>query len=124
MSVEFAWRPQEGPQLEAVLATWADELFFGGARGGGKSDFLLGDFLQDVPRYGRNWQGILFRRTYPELQEIILRTNAIFPRTGAKWHEQRREWEWPNGAKLRMRYLERNADASRYQGHQYTWIGS
>lgn len=119
----FVWRPQPGPQAEAIRATWCDELFFGGARGGGKSDFLLGDFLQDVWRYGAHWQGVLFRRTYPELSEIIGRSQRLYPQTGATWHEADKEWRWPNGAKLRMRYIERYADISRYQGHQYTWMG-
>lgn len=117
------WSPQIGAQAEAISATWCDELFFGGARGGGKSDFLLGDFLQDVGRYGKHWQGVLFRRTYPELQEIIGRSKRLFSLTGATWKEQEKQWEWANGACLRMRYLEREDDASRYQGHQYTWIG-
>lgn len=118
-----AWSPQPGPQLEAITADWCDELFYGGAAGGGKSDFLLGDFLQDVPTYARNWQGILFRRTYNELEELIRRSREIYPSSGAVWHEQAKTWTWPNGALLRMRYVERDADATRYQGHQYTWIG-
>jgi hypothetical protein len=118
-----AWSPQPGPQLEAITADWCGELFYGGAAGGGKSDFLLGDFLQDVPTYGRNWQGILFRRTYNELEELIRRSREIFPASGAVWHEQAKTWTWPNGANLRMRYIERDADATRYQGHAYTWIG-
>lgn len=65
----------------------------------------------------------MFRRTYPELQEIILRSHEIFGPTGATWRESDKDWRWPNGAYLRMRYLEREADAARYQGHQYTWIG-
>lgn len=117
------WSPQPGPQTEAIRATWCSELFFGGARGGGKSDYLLADFLQDVPRHGRHWRGVLFRRTYPELQELISRSRTLFAGTGAVWREQDKEWLWPNGAVLRMRYLEAIADASRYQGHQYTWIG-
>ena len=36
------WEPQPGPQSSALLADWCDELFFGGERGGGKSDFQLG----------------------------------------------------------------------------------
>lgn len=91
--------------------------------GGGKSDFLLGDYLQDVPAYGAAWRGILLRRTYPELQELVVRSREMYPQTGATWHEADKEWTWPNGAYLRLRYLEREADASRYQGHQYTWIG-
>lgn len=118
-----AWAPQPGPQTEAIMADWCDELFYGGAAGGGKSDFLLGDFLQDVPTYASHWQGILFRRTYNELEELIRRSREIYVATGAAWHEQAKTWTWPNGALLRMRYIERDFDATRYQGHQYTWIG-
>lgn len=121
--MKSAWAPQPGPQAEAIAADWCPELFYGGAAGGGKSDFLLGDYLQDVPTYGEAWRGILFRRTYPELEEIIARSRDIYPLTGAEWFEQKRQWQWPNGALLKMRYLERDADATRYQGHQYTWIG-
>jgi hypothetical protein len=118
------WSPQPGPQADAIAADWCPELFFGGARGGGKSDFLLGDFLQDVPRYGPAWRGILFRRTYePELKEILLRSQELYPPSGATWHEKDKTWKWPNGAFLRLQYLEREQDASRYQGQQYTWIG-
>ena len=46
------WRAQAGPQLFAIQKHTVTELFFGGAVGGGKSDFLLGDFAQDVPQSG------------------------------------------------------------------------
>lgn len=121
--VPAVWSPQPGPQTEAITADWCDELFYGGAAGGGKSDFLLGDFLQDVPTYGRAWQGVLFRRTYNELEDLLRRSREIYPKSGATWHEQAKTWTWKNGASLRMRYIERDADATRYQGHQYTWIG-
>lgn len=117
------WAPQPGPQLEAITANWCPELFYGGAAGGGKSDFLLGDFLQDVPVYGQAWRGILFRRTFPELEELLARAREIYPGTGAQWSEQKRVWTWPNGATLKMRYCENARDVTRYQGHQYTWIG-
>lgn len=117
------WAPQPGPQLDAITADWCDELFYGGAAGGGKSDFLLGDFLQDVGAYGAAWQGVIFRRTYPELEELVARSRELYSQTGAEWHEQKHRWTWGNGAVLRMRYLEREADATRYQGHQYTWVG-
>jgi hypothetical protein len=51
MTLMAAWALQAGPQLAAIQATWCTELFFGGARGGGKSDFLLGDFGRDVATY-------------------------------------------------------------------------
>jgi hypothetical protein len=51
--------------------------FFWGARGGGKSDFLLGDFARDVPTYGEAWRGILLRDTYPELEELVARAGDL-----------------------------------------------
>lgn len=118
------WAPQPGPQVAAIDAAWCPELLFGGARGGGKSDFLLGDYAAGVP-IGEAWRGVLFRRTYPELEELIARSRALYPQCfpGAEYRESSKDWRFPSGATLRMRYIERDADASRYQGHQYTWIG-
>lgn len=119
----FAWQSQPGPQDDALSATWCSELFFGGSRGGGKSDYLLGDFLQDVNRYGVWWQGVLFRKTYPEVQELVRRSKQFFPMTGGIWREGDHEWRWANGACLRMRYLERIEDVFRYHGSNFSWIG-
>lgn len=119
------WLSQPGPQRDAIRKAYIEELFYGGAVGGGKSDFLLGDFAQDVPRVGGAWQGILFRKTYPELSDLIRRSQEIYPGwfPGVVWHESDKEWRWPNGAVLRMRYLESVTDWMRYWGHAYTWIG-
>ncbi len=105
------------------MATWCEELLFGGARYGGKTDYLLGDYLQDVAKYGKNWQGLLLRRTLTEFADIVRRSNDIYPATGAVWFKQPKEWRWPNGACLRMAYLEKFEDFQQYQGHSYPWIG-
>ncbi len=125
------WEPQPGTQSSAITATFVDELFFGGARGGGKSDFLLGDFLQDVGQgYKSAWRGIIFRKTYGELEELQMRASEIFPFYGGVFKETKSSgfpfancWYFPQGETLKMRYLENNKDADNYQGHQYTWIG-
>jgi hypothetical protein len=41
---------------------------------------------------------------------------------GAKFHEQDKVWRFPNGARLRFAYLERDSDADAYQGHNYTRV--
>lgn len=51
------------------------------------------------------------------------RAREVYPQANGRWHEQSKTWTWPNGAFLRMRYLDSDKDATRYQGHAYTWIG-
>ena len=121
----MTWRPQPGPQEAAIRASFVDELFFGGARGGGKSEYLLGDFLSDVDTYGEHWSGVLIRRTYPELDEILERSRQIFRAAypDAEYKVGRHEWIFKNGATLKLRHLENEADAAHFQGQQYTWIG-
>lgn len=119
------WSAQPGPQLQAIRKHWVTELFFGGAVGGGKSDFLLGDFGQDVPEYGAAWRGVLFRKTYPQLDELIQRSKTIYPAwfPGCNWRASDNAWCFPNGAELKMRHMEDRDGWMNYWGHQYTWIG-
>lgn len=122
LSAVSVWEPQPGPQALAVGAPFVGELLFGGARGGGKSDFLLGDFLQDIG-LGEAWRGIVFRKSYPELEELIVRAKELFIPLGAVYRVQEKTFVFPSGAFLRMRHIETESDADLYQGHQYTWIG-
>lgn len=116
------WEPQPGPQSLAIAAQFVDELMFGGARGGGKSDFLLGDFLQDIHQ-GALWRGIIFRRSYPELEELITRAREMYAPFGAVWKVADKTFVFPGGATLKMRHVETESDCDKYQGHQYTWVG-
>jgi hypothetical protein len=87
---------------------------------------LLGDFAQDVPRpYGKHWHGILFRKNYPQLEDLIARSKEIYPPwfPGVNWSNQTKTWTWPNGATLKMRFMESDDDWMQYWGHAYTWIG-
>lgn len=121
MSEYILWQPQ--PKQAIALSCPAQELFYGGAAGGGKSDFLLADFLQGANKYGADWNGILFRQTTSQLEELQKRARAIFTPLGAKYLKVERTWTFKNGATLKMRYLESESDVENYQGHQYTWIG-
>jgi hypothetical protein len=120
----MTWRPQPGPQEAAIRASFVDELFFGGARGGGKSEYLLGDFLSDVDTYGEHWKGVLIRRTYPELDEILNRSRQIFRAAypDAEYKVGRHEWIFKNGATLKLRHLENEADADHFQGLEFSII--
>jgi terminase large subunit-like protein len=118
-SVEVVWQAQEGPQ-SALISCPVFEVFFGGARGGGKTDGVLGDFLEHADTYGKDAIGLMIRRQRTELVETIERSKAIYTPLGWTYHEQDKMWRAPNGARLRFAYLERDADAEGYQGHSYT----
>jgi len=113
------WEAQEGPQ-SALISCPVFEVFFGGARGGGKTDGVLGDFLEHADSYGKDAIGLMIRRQRTELVETIERSKAIYTPLGWTYHEQDKMWRAPNGARLRFAYLERDSDAEGYQGHSYT----
>lgn len=115
------WQPQEGPQT-ALLACPVFEVFYGGARGGGKTESSIGDWLQHSAQYGEGAIGIFFRRKLVQLAEVIARTKQLFTKLGAKYNEQQKTWTMANGARLKFAYLERDSDAEEYQGHSYTRV--
>jgi len=123
------WIPQAGAQLAATDADWCDEIFYGGERFGGKSDFQLGYQEDGALRFGKHYRGIMFRKTYNELEELQGRAMEIFPAEGAIYKTQPSQdypfsnsWYWPSGASCKMRYIEAERDYGRYHGHQYCRI--
>jgi hypothetical protein len=115
------WQPNPGPQT-AMVTCPVFELFFGGARGGGKTEASIGDWLLHAEEYGENASGIFFRRTLIQLDDVIKRTRRMFVKVGAKYNTQSKTWIFPNGAQLKFRYLEKDTDAEEYQGHEYTRV--
>jgi hypothetical protein len=115
------WEPQPGPQT-ALITCPVFEVFFGGARGGGKTDGMLGEFVSHADLYGQNAIGLMVRRTRTELVETIERSKVLYSPLGWQFHEQDKAWRSPQGARLRFAYLERDSDADAYQGHSYTRV--
>lgn len=96
------------------------EVVYGGARGGGKTDACLGDWLVHAARYKQNAKGLFIRKELPQLEAVIARSKELFFKIRAEWKEQPKTWVFPNGATLKFRPLERDDDAEKYQGHDYT----
>ncbi len=118
---EILWSPQAGPQT-ALVTCPIFEVFFGGARGGGKTDGSVGDWLQHSNEWGQSANGVFFRREERQLDEVIARTAELFSPLGAKFNHQKSTWVMRSGARLKFRYLERDKDAEAYQGHSYTRV--
>jgi hypothetical protein len=116
------WSPGSNWAQWALLQCPVFEIFFGGARGGGKTDGVLGEFMAHANQCGIHASGLMVRRTRTELVDTIERSRAIYGPLGWSYNEQEKVWRDPRGARLRFAYLERDADAEKYMGHSYTRI--
>jgi len=118
---DIIWRPQE--KQVRFLERSEYEVLYGGAAGGGKSDALLVEALRQVhiPHY----RAILFRKTYPQLSELIDRSHALyapaFPK--ARYHDTRHCWVFPSGARIYFGAMQHSKDKANYQGKRYDFIG-
>ena len=123
--VPVIWAPQQGSQTEFMSCPFMEVLYHG-TRGPGKTDALLMSFAQYVGRgFGRAWRGIIFRQTYPQLADVVAKSEKwfrqIFPT--AKFNRSRMQWEWATGEVLMFRHMARPEDYWNYHGHEYPFIG-
>ena len=111
---------------ELFLSCPFDEALLEGGRGGGKTSALLVDFARDTGRgWGSAWRGILFRETYPQLEDVKAKSfelfRAVWP--DAVFNSTNYVWTWPDGEKLFLRHIRTKEDYWNYHGHEYPWIG-
>ena len=118
---EIVWEPLPGPQTWLITCP-VFETFFGGARGGGKSYGVLGEFAIHADMYGSSAIGLCVRRERTQLRELIEHSRIVYTPLGAKFNEVDKMWRFPNGARLTFAYLESDSDAINYQGHSYTRV--
>ncbi len=121
ITYKTVWEPQPGPQTW-LLSCNIFEILFGGARGGGKSDGVLGEWASHADQYAENAIGLCVRRERTQLVELIERSRVLYAPLGAKFEGQDKMWRFPNGARLRFAYLENDSDAMAYQGHSYSRV--
>jgi len=123
---QAVWAPQTGSQVAFLAATSIFEVLYEGTRGPGKTDCLLMDFFQHVGKgYGAEWRGVLFRQTYKQLSDVVIKSTKWFKQVcpGAVFNQQDYKWTFPSGEVLYLRYMNREEDYWNYHGHAYPWIG-
>lgn len=129
------WRPQPGSQ-SLFLKSCVFETLYEGTRGPGKTDALLMSFAmhtglervtsqgQRIGGWGPEWRGILFRKTFKQLKDVIKKSRKWFPVLfpGISYNVSDHTWTWPTGEQLIFSYMENEKDYDNYHGHEYPWI--
>lgn len=122
---DVAWRPQAGSQV-AFLSCPIFEVLYEGTRGGGKTECLLMDFAKEVGKgFGGAWAGILFRKTYKQLSDVIAKSRKLFKMLfgdRCKFNQTDCSWQWDTGERLLLRHFDKKDDYYNYHGHEYSWL--
>jgi hypothetical protein len=112
------WKP--GPRQAVFLARTEDEVMYGGAKMGGKTDVLLLWTILRRVKYP-NSRGLFVRRQVAELT----RQGAAWARAhellggGVVYNETHHTIKFPNGSILEFNHCKDDASLSHYQGAQY-----
>lgn len=87
----------------------ADELFYGGAAGGGKSDLVIGMAVE------LHKHSVIFRRVYPNLKEIMRRAREVIDETAGE-NKSDKIWTFTDGRTLEF-------GAVQYEDNKKDWQG-
>lgn len=120
MLKSLEWRPNDGPQfafLEAVASGEYDEVLYGGARGGGKTDAGIMSLLYDKehPLY----RALVIRRNADDLRDWTDRAERWYLGQDFTRGGTPPEFVHKGGAKIRTGHLKDDNAYSKYQGHEY-----
>lgn len=108
------------PRQHAGLLLPHFEVLYGGAAGGGKTDWELMGALQyvDIPGYS----ALLLRRTFAQLSKsdgLIPRSHEWLAGSDAEWSAKDSRWTFPSGARLEFGHVQHEIDKYNYQGAAY-----
>lgn len=109
------WAPLPGPQTEAWLSD-ADELFYGGSAGGGKSDLLIG---LSITAHSRSR---LFRREGSQMLGIIDRSREIIGSQG-DYNGSSHIWRLADKRVIELAGVKDEADKRKFQGRPADFLG-
>lgn len=124
--MKVGWKPLPGAQTLA-LSCPCDRILMHGTRGSGKSEVQLAYFLKHVGRgYGRFWRGIVIDRGYKNLDDLLVKAQAIiekcFPDAQFLSANSDLKWIFPDGEELLFRHMANAKDYRKYHGHEYPFI--
>lgn len=118
MPFNVHWKPQK-KQIVALART-EDEVLYGGARGGGKTDAGQAWLTYDIGN--QRYRALVIRRNADDLRDWVDRARRMYLPTKAVFSGNPAEITFPSGAIIRTGHLKDENAYSKYQGHEYQKI--
>lgn len=111
------WQPFPNSPQEFAFHHPADELFYGGAAGSGKTDLVLG-----LAAYARH--SLILRREFPRCRAIIERSREIFARNVSihskdSYNESLHLWRLSESNTIQIGSVQYEQDWQKYQGQAH-----
>lgn len=114
-TADLKFIPWPGPQTDAYLSK-ADELFYGGAAGGGKTALLMGLAIQ------AHSKSIIFRREYSQIRGLEDEAQKLLgSRDG--YNATEKVWRHSRDKVLEFGSVPNEWDREKYQGRAHSFIG-
>lgn len=108
--------------LQNLDPTRSHELLYGGAVGGGKTDFMLWHLYHLALQYP-GFSGLMLRRTYKQLaRTVIKRSFQCFDRKLCKWNGVDKMWRFTNGSVIEFGYCDNENDVYNYDSAEYDCV--
>ncbi len=119
---KVVWEPNSKPQTEFCAST-ETEVLYGGAKGCAKSDAILFAALGQI--HLDRYKALILRQTFPEVQELIDRSQRSFPSMAnpPKWAGDLKRWTFAGGGILQFGYCKTKDEVQRYHGQEWAYIG-
>lgn len=117
MDLEIKLQPK---QREAFYKSFdTPVLFYGGAKGGGKSHLIRAREVYRRLKFS-NSSGLIVRKTFPELKANHIRKFfKEYPILRQWYNKADKTIYWPNGSTTEFSYLKNTDDVYTYQGREY-----
>lgn len=120
------WQAQDGPQQDLFDLSLnpnieAEEILFGGARGGGKTSALRAWMTMYIAN--PQFKGLILRKTNESLKEFIDTAWELYKPMGAKQTGRPTGFVWPNGARIYTAHFKDERSLEDVKGHEYHLIG-